>query len=104
LKNSGKQVASFFKFSVKIAGREEPTYTQQSFVINIDPGKTGEIALYNFYSPSTARPFDVEVTLVEAQWVQVKKEGANSTTTTPIGPVAGLPTGKTLTVNMGTGS
>jgi hypothetical protein len=98
LKNSGKQVASLFKFTVKIGDREEPTYKQLTFVINVEPGKTGEIALYNFYSPSTPKPFDIQVTLVEAQWVQVKKEGEKSTTTTT-GPVAGLPTGKSLTVN-----
>ena len=60
-------------------------------------GTTGELALNNFYSPPEARAFEVQVTLVEAQWVEVKKEGSSSTTT-PSGPVAGLPTGASLSV------
>jgi hypothetical protein len=57
------------------------------------------LALNNFYSPPQAKAFEVQVTLVEAQWVEVKKDGTN-TTTTPSGAVAGLPSGASLSVKM----
>ena len=87
------------RFNVKIDGQEAPAYKLYTHVLNIEPGKTGELALNNFYSPPEARAFEVQVTLVEAQWVEVKKEGSSSTTT-PSGPVAGLPTGASLSVKM----
>jgi len=103
LKNSGARTVSYFMFSVKIDGHDEPLYKLQTYVLNIDPGKTGEIELYNFYSPPAPKPFTVEVALSEAQWVQVKREGASSTTT-PLGAVAGLPSGASLTVKMSNGA
>ena len=63
------------------------------------PVRLANSALNNFYSPPEARAFEVQVTLVEAQWVEVKKEGRNSTST-PSGAVAGLPTGASLSVKM----
>lgn len=72
-------------------------------MLNIDPGKTGELELYSFYSPPAPKPFTVQVALVEAQWVQVTREGTSSTTT-PMGAVAGLPTGASLTVKMSNGA
>jgi len=100
LKNAGSRTVSYFRFNVKIDGKDEPGYKLYTHVLNIEPGKTGEFALNNFYSPPEARAFEVQVTLVEAQWVDVKHEGASSSTTTPTGPVAGLPTGASLTVKM----
>ena len=99
LKNAGARTASYFTFSVKIDGQDVPLYKSHTFVINIDPGTVGELELQNFYSPTSRKPFTIQVTLVEAQWVQVKKEGTN-TTTTPSGPVAGLPASATLAVKM----
>jgi hypothetical protein len=99
LKNAGSRPVSFFSFNVKIDGQEVPTYKTSTYAVNIEPGTTGELALFNFDSPPEARAFDVQVTLVEAQWVEVKKQGSSSTTP-PSGPVAGLPTGASLSVKM----
>ena len=102
LKNGGTQTASNFKFGVKVDGQDVTVYERHTYAVNVDPGKTDEIALYNFYSPKTPKPFDVQVTLLGAQWVQVKKEG-NTTTTTPSGPVAGLPTSGSVSVKAAAG-
>jgi len=99
LKNAGSRSVSYFRFNVKIDGQEAPPYKLYTHVFNIEPGTTGVLALNNFYSPPEAKTFEVQVTLVEAQWVEVKKEG-NSSTTTPSGPVAGLSTGTSLPVKM----
>src|ERR1035438_2735588 len=48
LKNSGARTVSYFMFSVKIDGHDEPLYKLQTYVLNIDPRKTGEIELNNF--------------------------------------------------------
>ncbi len=102
LHNGGTQAVSYLRFNVKIDKQDVPTYKNQTYVINIDPGTADEVFLYNFYSPSVAKPFNVQVILVEAQWVQVKKAGT-STTTTPSGPVAGLPLSASLSVRMSPG-
>lgn len=102
LKNSGTQAVSYLKFNIKIAGMDVPLYKSHTYLIPVEPGTSGEVALFNFYSPSEAKPFDIQASLVEAQWVQVKKEGT-STTTTPSGPVAGLPTSTSLSVKMTAG-
>ena len=102
LKNGGTQAASNFAFSVTIDGTDVSTYKAHTFAMNIDAGATAEIDLYSFWTPAAAKPFDVRVTLTEAQWVQVKREGT-TTTTTPTGPVPGLPTSATLTVKMSPG-
>jgi len=99
LKNGGTRTVSYFTFNVKIDGQEVPLYKSHNYMVNIDPGTVGELELQNFYSPASPKPFTVQVTLVEAQWVQVKKEGT-STTTTPSGPVAGLPASASLSVKM----
>jgi len=99
LKNSGSRSASFFKFDVKIDGQEIPVYKMHAYAVNIHPGTDAELALNNFYSPAEAKAFEVQVTLVEAQWVDVKKDGT-SATTTPSGAVAGLPTGASLLVKV----
>ena len=99
LKNNGSRSVSFFRFNVKIDGQDVPVYKLHTYAVNIDPGTAGELALHNFYSPPEAKPFEVQVTLVEAQWVEVKKDGPN-TTTTPSGAVAGLPTGASLSVEV----
>ena len=99
LKNGGTRTVSYFTFNVKINGQEVPLYKSHTYMVNIDPGTVGELELQNFYSPASPKAFTVQVTLVEAQWVQVKKEEA-STTTTPSGPVAGLPASASLSVKI----
>jgi hypothetical protein len=102
LKNGGGQAASNFRFKVKVDGQELALYDRQTFAVNVEAGKSDELALYNFYSPASPKSFDVQVTLAEAQWVQIKKDGSN-TTTTPAGPVAGLPSTASVSVKMAGG-
>ena len=97
LKNAGRRSVSYFRFNVKIDGQDVPEYKLYTHVANIDPGTTGKLTFNNFYSPPQARAFEVQVTLVEAQWVEVKKDGTD-TTTTPSGAVAGLPSAVSLSV------
>jgi hypothetical protein len=97
LKNGGSQAVSLLKFGVKIDGQEVAQYKVSSYAIGIAPGTVGEVALYSFYSPAVPKTFEVQVALVEAQWVQVRQEGV-TTTTTPAGPVPGLPTSASLSV------
>ncbi|MGA2275581.1 MAG: hypothetical protein ABSH00_18675 [Bryobacteraceae bacterium] len=99
LKNAGSRSASYFRFNVKINGQDVPESKLYIYAVNIDPGTAGEVALNNFYSPAGTKAFEVQVTLVEAQWVEVKKDGT-STTTTPYGAVAGLPIGTSLSVTV----
>ncbi|MGO9010581.1 MAG: CARDB domain-containing protein [Bryobacteraceae bacterium] len=99
LKNTGSRSASYFRFNVKINGQDVPEYKLYMYAVNIDPGTAREVALNNFYSPAGTKAFEVQVTLVEAQWVEVKKDGT-STSTTPSGAVGGLPTGTSLSVTV----
>lgn len=99
LKNAGTQAVSDFAFSVTIDGVEVPTYKAHTYAINVDAGTTSEIALNNFWTAGTVKPFDVKVALTAAEWVQVKREGT-TTTTTPAGSVAGLPASGSVTVKM----
>jgi hypothetical protein len=99
LKNAGTRTASNFKLDVKIDGQDMPVYQRYAYVVDIAPGATEELELNNFYSPSQTKVFVVQVTLLEAQWVDVKKEGKNITVT-PSGAVAGLPTSASLSVKM----
>jgi len=102
LKNGGVGAISNFRFGVKIGGQDVAVYKNQSYAANIDAGKTDELALYSFYAPAAPNAFDVQVTLLEAEWVQVKKE-ASATTTTPTGPVAGLPVSASTSIKMSGG-
>jgi hypothetical protein len=103
VKNAGARAATSFRFKVRIDGREETPYANEVYAVNVDPGTSGTIGLYSFWSPSPAKAtFKVDVTLVEAQWAEVKREG-KTTTTTPLGPVEGLPATAEKAVSMATG-
>ncbi|MBN2369796.1 MAG: hypothetical protein JXO72_04860 [Vicinamibacteria bacterium] len=99
VKNSGALAASFFRFSVTIDGKNLPVYKNQTYVVNVEPGTTGDLDLYNFWTPKESKTLDIQVTLEEAQLVQIKKEGSTSTTT-PSEPVTGLPASATLSLKM----
>jgi len=71
----------------------------------IAPGTSEQIKLYNFWSTETSRPFPasaklvVEVSLVDAQWMQIRDvEGVE--TWQPLGQIQGLPSTATRTVEM----
>jgi hypothetical protein len=99
LKNGGTRPVSYFRFKIQVDGKDVPQYDIQSYAIDIDAGATREVLLNNFWTSSVAKPFDMKVELLEAQWVQVKRE-ATSTTITPVEPVAGLPVGASLSVKV----
>jgi hypothetical protein len=102
IKNGGVQAVSMSAFGVRIDGQQSSQYKASTYAINIAPGTTGEVALQSVYSPAAPRTFDVQVSLLSGQWVKVTSEGT-TTTTTPTGAVAGLPTTASLAVKMTNG-
>jgi hypothetical protein len=99
LKNAGTLPATSFHFQVKIDGEELAIYKRIEYWVTVEPGTTGILDLNNFSSPSAARAtFPVAVTLTEAKWAEVKRDG-KKTSIMPIGPVEGLPVSSRLTVN-----
>ena len=102
LRNGGTQKVSSFLFGVRINGQSVKTYDQTVYTQAIDPSATGEIELFNFYSSESSGPkpkdgnLTVEVTLKEARWVEIKKDGQASVWT-PLGEVKGLPSSKSVT-------
>jgi len=101
LKNRGTEPASAFGFQVKINGQALPVYEKQRYLDPIDPGASKEIALFNFWSSETDRPFPkdgslaVEVALTEARWVAKRMEG-DVPVWTMKELVTGLPTALTV--------
>jgi hypothetical protein len=103
LKNSGTHIATDFRFSVKIDGQDVATYKVESFAQNVAPGASDTIALHNFWTPTAPKAsVTVEVSVLEGRWADVKQEG-NTSTTTPVGPIEGLPVSATQSVQMGSG-
>jgi hypothetical protein len=108
LRSSGPKTASALAFRVKVDGRELPVYKNELFFRPIAAGAAGaaaEVRLHNFWSNETGRPFPtngrmtVEVTLAEAQWMDMKTENG-AEVWTAAGPVAGLPVSKSVTLTL----
>jgi len=106
IENRGSHPASSFHFRVTINGRGVDTYQRMSFMERIDPGAAQEIQLLNFWTSDPAGPssgiggpLPVEVTLDEAQWCEVGKQG-NVNEMKLTGPVEGLPVSKSLTLQV----
>jgi hypothetical protein len=100
LKNTGTHTATDFRFKVRIDDQDVASYGIQTFAVNVAPGTSDTIALYNFWSPAAPKAsFPVEVTVLEGRWADVKLESKTSTTT-PIGPIEGLPVSVTQSVRM----
>ena len=101
LRNRGTQKASSFGFGVKINGQGMTLYDKMLYMEAVDAGNTGEIALSSFYSTEPGGPLPkdgkvtVDVTLKQAQWVEIKKEG-DTQAWTPLGEVKGLPFSKSV--------
>jgi CARDB len=105
VRNAGTRRASAFEIAVRINGQELPAYKSRLYLQPIEPGATGEIRLFNFWSSETGRPapqdgkLAVEVTLTRAAWVE--KETKDGTEIwTPAGAVEGLPVAKTVNLTM----
>ncbi len=105
LRSSGTKTASALAFRVKVDGRELPVYKNELFFRPVAAGATAEVKLHNFWSSETGRPFPtngkmtVEVTLAEAQWMDVKTENG-AEVWTAVGPVEGLPVSKSVTLTL----
>ncbi len=101
----GPKTASALAFRVKVDGHELPVYRNELFFRPVAAGATAEVRLHNFWSNETGRPFPtngrmtVEVTLAEAQWMDVKTENG-AEVWTAAGPVAGLPASKSVTLTL----
>lgn len=105
LRNSGAKTASALAFQVKVDGRELPVYRNELFFRPVAAGAAAELRLHNFWSNETGRPFPtngkmtVEVTLAEAQWMDMKTENG-AEVWTAAGAVEGLPVSKSVTLNL----
>ena len=106
IENRGSHAASSYHFKVKIKGQEVTTYRRTYLMDRIDPGIAQEIRLFNFWTSDPAGPssgiggpLPVEVTLDEAQWCEVGKQG-NVNEMKLTGAVEGLPVSKSLTLQV----
>ena len=103
LRNAGDKPASELAFTVKVNGQELPVYRQHLFMMRLDPGKSTDLRLFNFWSSETSRPapadgrYVVEVSLDASRWYTIVQEG-NEEVWTPIDAVAGLPARASATV------
>jgi hypothetical protein len=111
VKNPGAEVASQFGFGVKLNGQDLGIYGNQLFMFPIEPGATGELKLYNFWTTETSRPdlpkdgkLTVEVTLKEAQWMKIENDEEGVEVWTPLGAVSGLPVSNSVTLATAGGS
>lgn len=106
LKNAGDQIASQLGFGVTINGQKLPVYANQLFYYALEPGGTTEMPLYNFWTTETSRPapadgkLTVAVTLEEATWMDISVDGDGVETWKPLGPVEGLPSRASTTVEL----
>ena len=108
IRNAGAKTASALGFRVKVDGRELAVYGNELFFRPVPAGSptaVTEVKLHNFWSSETGRPFPtggrmtVEVTLVEARWMDVKTENG-AEVWTPAGAVEGLPVSKSVTLTL----
>ena len=96
IRNMGSQAATSFLFGVRINGQELTVYKDHVYFQTIMPGTVGEVQLYNFWVTEPGHPIRkdgqlrVEVTLKEAQWVEVRTKG-NVNEYKRLGDVADLP-------------
>ncbi len=103
LKSTGTKTASALGFKVTVNGKELAVYRNELVYAPVEPGAAAEIRLHNFWSSETGRPFpadgrmNVEVTLTEARWMDVKTE-SGAEVWTPAGAVEGLPKSKNIAV------
>jgi hypothetical protein len=106
LRNAGDKPASELAFTVKVNGRELPVYEQHLFMMRLDPGKSTDLRLFNFWSSESGRPapadgkYVVEVSLDAARWYTIEQQGKEEVWT-PVEPVAALPSRVAVTAGKG---
>lgn len=105
LANHGEETASQLGFRVELNGQSLVVYDNQLFMYPVGPGESTEIPLYNFWTTETSRPtmpadgtYEVKVTLREAQWTDISTDEEGVEVWKPLGPVEGLPTSASLTL------
>jgi hypothetical protein len=104
--NHGEHVASQLGFDVRINGQELVVYRNQLFMYPVDPGKSAEIPLYNFWSTESSRPMpasgrlEIEVVLREARWFDISVDDEGTEVWQPVAPVDGLPSAQKTTLTM----
>lgn len=110
--NRGDQIASQLAFRVEINGDPLRVYGNQIFMQALRPGETSEVRLYNFWTTETFRPLAkdrklrLEVVLEEAHWYRiadVEEEGETIEEWTPLEPVPGLPSSRSLVLDLAKG-
>lgn len=108
VRNSGERTASAFEIAVKVNGQEIPSSKSRLYLQPVEPGKTAEIRLPNFWSTEAGRPaprdgrLTVEVVLTGASWMERTMNG-EAEVWAPLGPVPGLPASKTLILSLAKG-
>ena len=110
--NRGEKIASQLAFRVEINGEPLPVYENQIFMQALPPGETSEVRLYNFWTTETFRPLpkdgklNLEVILAEAHWYRiedVEEEGETIEEWTPLEPVPGLPSSRSIVLDLSKG-
>jgi len=85
LRNAGEHTASRFELRVQVGGSELPAYRGRIFLAPLPAHGTLDLPLFNFWSTESSRkaPADgklaVEVTLLDARWVEKTAEGGIET-------------------------
>lgn len=124
--NSSERPVFSLGFEVSVGGKALTVYEKQLFMVAVPPTAEGtpfKLDLFNFWTSDSQRSIpnngklDVEVRLVEAQWLAISEEtepipGSGSTGTdqaaktrvvevwTPAGNVEGLPSTRTKTLTV----
>jgi hypothetical protein len=80
IQNAGKNLATDLAFQVTVGGQPLAPYLNHVFRTTLDPGKETDVALYNFWSSESLRPYPADgrlvitVRLTGARWI----DGRNS--------------------------
>ena len=106
VKNTSETTISALDFGVSIGGTPLKVYEKQLFLESLEPGKTADIRLYNFWTTETGRPAPSDgqlrlvVTLRGAQEVGITNEDDGTEVWTLGDAVVGLPISKELVVKL----
>jgi hypothetical protein len=105
VRNAGDRPVSALELTVTVDGKPLPAYRDRVFFTAVEPGTTRQLRLFNFWSTEAGRPapsdgkLTLEVALVRASWMQ-RETQKGETVWTPAGAVAGLPSAKTVVLQM----
>jgi hypothetical protein len=107
VRNNGGKAVTGFLFGVRLDGQEVSIYKNHVFLQTVAGGEVSDVELYNFWATEAGRPtprkngqLRMEVTLKEARWVEVKRDG-DRTEYKPLGSVEGLPTSISRVILLG---